>query len=231
MTLAQKQCGVGRLGLSLLLLMLFVVPFAHAAPKVASSSEASSSAQVDGIIDAAVDKLWAQNDEYWHQGDYPRIIALDRIITQADPHFIDCYNTGAWLMWSSGLDSDAQAFYEQAVANNPHVSAAYYDYGMFLLNHRKDFAGAIRVYGQDTQHADAGILDWRMLAHSYEKAGDWKRAVQTWRQIKTRWPHGVAHDSTSAAVDDNNLQRALAHLNGTSGTNAPEAAGKTPPAP
>ena len=143
-------------------LLLGAMSLAGAAPK-----DTSSRAQVDGIVSAVVDRLWAQNDDYWHHGDYPRIIALDRIITQADPHFVDCYNTGAWLMWSSGRDADAQAFYALGVANNPRELAAYYDYGMFLLNHRKDYPAAIRVYRQDTLRANAGLLDWRMLAHSY----------------------------------------------------------------
>jgi tetratricopeptide (TPR) repeat protein len=194
-----------------LLLTLFVwTPLAQAAPKDASSR--SSQVQVNGIVDTVMDKLWAQDDEYWHSGDYPRIIALDRIMAQAEPHFIECYNAGAWLMWSDGLDDDAQAFYQQCVVNNPSDSSAYYDYGMFLLNHRKEYPAAIRVFRQDIAHTGGDLLDWRMLAHSYEKNGDWDRAVQTWRQIKTRWPHGIPKDPTSAAVDDNNLKRALSHL-------------------
>lgn len=187
---------------------------ATASSAEAASGPKSSPAQVDGIVSAVVTQLWNHNDVYWHQGDYPRIIAMDRIITQADPHFIDCYNTGAWLMWSDGHNSDAEAFYQQAVANNPHASAAYYDYGMFLYNHLKQYDKAVRLYTRDTQHADAGILDWRMLAHSYERAGKWQDAVNTWREIQKRWPHGVSSDPSSADVDSNNLKRAMAHLHG-----------------
>lgn len=191
----------------------------------AATAPKSSQAQVDGIVSAVVTRLWDHNDVYWHQGDYPRIIAVDRIITQADPHFVDCYNTGAWLMWSDGHDSDAEAFYQQGVANNPRDSAAYYDYGVFLFNHRKEYAKAVQAYTRDTQRADAGILDWRMLAHSYEKAGKWQQAVDTWRAIQKRWPIGVKNDPTSAAVDANNLKRALSHLNSAAplGSAAPAA--------
>ena len=206
--LKRMLCGAG------VAAVLMTLTAAVGAAPAQAPQDTSSPAQVDGIVGAVVDRLWAKNDEYWHRGDYPRIIALDRIITQADPHFVECYNTGAWLMWSSGRDADAQAFYAQAVAHNPHDPAAYYDYGMFLFNHRKDYPAAVRVYRRDTQRANGGLLDWRMLAHSYEKAGDWARAVQTWRQIKARWPHGTDRDPASAAVDARNLQRALAHLNG-----------------
>ena len=193
----------------LVTLLLMLAPGLRAAP---GAGDSSSPAQVDGIVSAVVDKLWAQNDLYWHVGDYPRIIALDRIITQADPHFVDAFNTGAWLMWSDGLDSDAQAFYELAVRDNPDDPAAYYDYGMFLFNHRHDYPAAIRVYRQDVQRAAPGVLDWRMLAHSYEKAGDWTQAVATWRQIKVLWPHGDPRDPTHGGIDDQNMRRALSHL-------------------
>ncbi len=196
-----------------LLAAVFPAPSASAAPRSRKHSPqppVSSPAQVDGIVSAAVDSLWVQTDVYWHQGDYPRIIALDRIITQADPHFMESFNTGAWLMWSSGLDADAEAFYQQSVRNNPRTSAAYYDYGLFLFNHRHDYPGAIRVFTQDVAKADPGVLDWRMLAHSYEKAGRWDRAVAVWRRIKARWPHGAPGDSARGAVDDLNLRRALA---------------------
>jgi tetratricopeptide (TPR) repeat protein len=189
--------------------IFLLAPGLQAAP---GGSDSSSLTQVDGIVSAVVDNLWAQGDMYWHEGDYPRIIALDRIITQADPHFVDAFNTGAWLMWSDGLDGDAQAFYELAVRSNPHDPAAYYDYGMFLFNHRHDYAAAIRVYRRDVQQASPGVLDWRMLAHSYEKADAWDQAVGIWRQIKARWPHGDPRDPTHGDIDDQNLRRALSHL-------------------
>ena len=194
---------------------------AHAAPK-----DTSSPAQVAGIIDAATDKLWAQNDAYWHQGDYPRIIALDRIITQADPHFIECYNTGAWLMWSSGRDADAQAFYAEAVANNPHDSTAYYDYGMFPAESPQRLSGGdpgVPAGYPAGQRRPSGLADARPFLREGPETGG--RRCRPGKQIKARWPHGTAHDRTSADVDDNNLHRALAHLNGT----APAAGGTATP--
>lgn len=191
---------------ALFALLCAVLPAAAAPPPATSSP-----VQADGIVSAAVDGLWAQTDAYWHKGDYPRIIALDRIITQADPNFVESFNAGAWLMWSSGLDADAEAFYQQAVQYNPDNSAAYYDYGLFLFNHRHDYPGAVRVFTQDVARANPGVLDRRMLAHSYEKAGQWDLAAAVWRRIKARWPHGAPGDPSHGDVDDRNLRRALAH--------------------
>jgi len=158
--------------------------------------------QCDGIMDGIVDHLWSATDFYFHHGDYPRIIGLDRIITQADPKFVECYSTGGWLMDSLGRTSDAEAFYQEACRNNPESSPAFYSLGMFYYGSVHDYAAAVAVYQQDTAVASADINDWKMLAHSYERMKELDRAVATWKEIKSRWPNGPAVES--------NLNRVLA---------------------
>ncbi len=192
--------------LSVILLWAPALAASAAPPKHAASSQhplpASSQAQVDGIISAAVDKLWEQSDVYWHHGDYPRIIALDRIITQADPHFLEPYETGGWLMESMGNYGDAEAYYRQGVQNNAHLSEPYYHLGFFYFNTLHDYPKAVQVFREDTQQSDTGVNDWKMLAHSYEHTGDIDQAAATWQHIKARWPHAPAVDA--------NLNRVLA---------------------
>jgi len=163
----------------------------------------TSSVQVEGIISRVTDKLWNQNEIYWHHGDYPRIIALDRIITQTDPTFVECYATGGWLMESLGNLDDAEAYYMQGVARNPRVSYAYWNLGFFYFSTRHDYPEASRILKMDTAERGADINDWKMLAHSYEKMGDWNDAVATWKQIAVRWPKGLSVDRL--------LHRALDH--------------------
>ncbi len=149
---------------------------------------------MDGVIGGVVDKLWRQTDDYWHHGDYPRIVALDRIITQADPQFLEAYSTGGWLMDSLGRTEDAEAFYTLGTQNNPHAAYAYWNLGFFHFNSTHDYLAAAAAFQKDTQQADAGLNDWKMLAHSYEKAGYWDKAVTTWEEIKARWPNGLSVD-------------------------------------
>lgn len=148
--------------------------------------------QSDGIVSGMVDTMWAQVDTYFHQGDYPRICALDRVITQCDPHFVDCYSTGGWLMDSLGRRADAEAFYQEGVRNNPTESAAYYSLGMFYYNTLKDYSAAAAVYKQDVDEANADVNDWKMLAHSYEKLKRIDDAVDVLEKAKSRWPNGPA---------------------------------------
>lgn len=208
------------LALSLLALSatsVFAAPKHHPPRVVSKHAEAASvgETQVDGVLSGVADKLWAQNDVYWHTGDYPRIIALDKIIVQADPHFIECYTTGAWLMWSDGANAEAEAFYKQCVRDNPSTSLAYYDYGFFLYNHLHRYADARQVFARSAALSDAGVLDYRMLAHSYEKLKQYDKAVGVWRRIKARWPQGAPQDGTHGAVDTNNLNKDLLLLKGT----------------
>ncbi len=212
-----------KLFLSMALLLAGSMLAASAAPKKSSVSPQAKSAQVDAIVSATVDNLWAQTDVYWHHGDYPRIVGLDRIIVQADPHFLESYETGGWLLESMGKNQDAEAFYQLGIANNPHVSYAYYGLGFFYFNTMHNYPSAVAVFQKDTKTPDASVLDWRMLAHSYERTGDWGQAVATWREIKHRWPNGAPNDLTHGGVDDKNLREALAHLQ-SAGT----ASGKTP---
>lgn len=158
------------------------------------SPPASSPIQVEGVVAGVVDRLWRQTDEYWHGGDYPRIVALDRVITEADPQFLEAYSAGGWLMDSLGRTQDAEAFYKLGVARNPHAAYAYWNLGFFYFNTTKDYAQAARVFQMDTRQAGADLNDWKMRAHAEEKAGQWNQAVATWHTIKAKYPNGLAVD-------------------------------------
>ncbi len=174
------------------LVILAVALPASAAPPSAPPSQ--SQIQVDGITARVVDKLWNQTDNYWHDGDYPRIVALDRVITEADPQFLEAYSNGGWLMDSLGRTGDAEAYYKLGTANNPHSAYAYWNLGFFYFNTTKDYAKAAHAFEMDTRQPDADLNDWKMRGHAQEKAGQWDQAVATWRTIKAKWPNGLAVD-------------------------------------
>ncbi len=150
--------------------------------------------QANGIVSNVVDKLWNQTDAYWHEGDYPRIIALDRIITEADPQFLEAYSNGGWLMDSLGRKQDAEAYYTLGVRNNPHAEYAYHNLGFFYFNTAHDYPAAAQAFRHAVQQRDTDLNTWKMLAHSYEKAGAWDDAVAVWQQTRARYPHGLSVD-------------------------------------
>jgi len=179
--------------LPIIALFLLMLP---AGSVKAAETAATGQAQVDGIFDKMVDHLWYQTDIDWKRGDYPRIIALDRIIVLEDPHFVECYNTGAWLMESLGRHSDAEAFDQQALQNNPSSVDAYLNLGMFYTSFAHDYAAAEAVFRKCVAVCpDAGLPEWKMIAHCYERENMIDDAVATWQEIKRRYPNGLAVDS------------------------------------
>lgn len=181
---------------AVLLLCFFSIFPAQAAPTAAQQQ-----VQAGGIVSGVVDTLWNQTDHYWHGGDYPRIVALDRIITEADPQFLEAYSNGGWLMDSLGRTQDAQAYYTLGVRNNPQSEYAYRNLGFFYFNTKHDYPAAAQAFRRAVQQRDADLNVWKMLAHSYEKAGQWDNAVETWQQTRARFPHGMSVDRLLAEAE------------------------------
>lgn len=190
----------------LAVLLLSVLP---AASVQAAPTAAQQQRQASGIVSGVVDRLWNQTDAYWHDGDYPRIVALDRIVTEADPQFLEAYSNGGWLMDSLGRTQDAQAYYTLGTQNNPHAEYAYWNLGFFYFSTAHDYPAAARAFRQAVRLPDADLKDWKMLAHSYEKAQNWDLAVSTWEQTRARYPHGLSVDRLLAEAVQKRRQAQL----------------------
>lgn len=145
--------------------------------------------QADGIVSGVVDTLWDQTDAYWHSGDYPRIVALDRVITEADPQFLEAYSNGGWLMDSLGRTADAEAYYTLGTRNNPHAEYAYWNLGFFYFNTPRNYPAAAQAFQMAVRLPGADVRDWKMLGHSYEKSKRWDDALSVWQQARSRYPH------------------------------------------
>lgn len=157
-----------------------------------TASTSSDQAQIDGICSIVAGDLWNRTDYYFDAGDYPRAIALDRVIAVAEPQFMDSYVTGAWLMDSMGDRKDAEAFYRDCVINNPRRSYGYYNLGWFYYNSLKDYPKALATFQADVKTPDADVNDWKMLAHCYEKLGNYNQALVVWKQTAKLYPTGPA---------------------------------------
>jgi len=197
---------------------VFFLPFIAALLYLASStayaapSVQQQQVQAGGIVSGVVDTLWDQTDRYWHGGDYPRIVALDRIITEADPQFLEAYSNGGWLMDSLGRTQDAEAYYTLGTRNNPHAEYAFWNLGFFYFDTPHNYLAAVQAFQNAVRLPDADVRDWKMLAHSYEKAGRWDDAVDVWQQTRSRYPHNVSVARLLAEAERN---RRKAHGNGT----------------
>ena len=183
-----KPIALFPISVSLVLFAGTLCPLAipiQAAPPTARQQQI----QADGIVSGVVGTLWDQTDEYWHAGDYPRMVALDRVITEADPQFLEAYSNGGWLMDSLGRTADAEAYYTLGTRNNPHAEYAYWNLGFFYFNTPHNYQAAAQAFQKAVRLPGADVRDWKMLGHSCEKAGHWDDALSVWQQARSRYPH------------------------------------------
>ena len=192
---------------------LFVVPaslylfsMTHSAIANPAVSAGYSQAQVDGMSSRIVDNLWARTDYWWHYGAYTRIIAEDRIITEADPQFAEPYATGGWLLESLGNNADAEKYYSLGTSRNPQNSYLWYNLGFFYYNTKKNYPKAIISFTHSSSVPGAGINDWKMLAHSYERNHQLDKAIAVWEKLHATYAndgvviHNLAEDQARLAA-------------------------------
>jgi tetratricopeptide (TPR) repeat protein len=162
-----------------------------AAPAAKSQTLSQAITQVDGITNDVVDKLWAGTDEYWHHGDYYRIVSILRVCVEADPVFTDAYGNGAWLLWSLGDTQGADRFLKYGIARRPELWDLEYEFGWHLYN-TKRYAAALPYLKRATANPKANALAWKQLAHTYDRLGRFKESVAAWRTVVKKFPNDVA---------------------------------------
>ncbi len=141
--------------------------------------------------DYLTDILWIGIDGYWHEGDWNSSLRLCKEIVQIDPHFVEAYTNGAYLLWNQNRDKEAIAMYEQGIAANPESPDLYFDFGFFYRD-RKNYDKAIRFFRQAVKYG-APATQQHMLAATLEEAGKKQEALEEWRNILKRFPDdGVA---------------------------------------
>jgi tetratricopeptide (TPR) repeat protein len=159
--------------------LLFLLICLTASPALAQDQVPDESMQaLQNILGNTRDTLWEKNDEFWHRGEFERCIATMRLITQIDPHDMEAYDDGAWLMQNQLRDDEAEVFLKEGLANNPDSYFMYFCLGYFYYIHER-FDEAIDCLSVATTF-DPPMTSWHTLAHAYENAGYVDSALNTW---------------------------------------------------
>lgn len=182
--------------------LLAVSACAAAPPAPASPGmvPAETVAQVNGMTERVIDKLWAQTDHYWHEGDYNRIVGLLRVCVEADPAFLEAYSSGAWLLWSMGDTAAADRFLTLGVSRNPGRWDLHFDFGWHLYN-TKRYQAALPHLQKATTFPKASSIAWKTLGHCYDRLGRIDEAVQAWRTVVRRFPGDTAGPTNLRRVE------------------------------
>ncbi|MCE5314999.1 MAG: hypothetical protein ABFD49_05195 [Armatimonadota bacterium] len=161
------------LGIAALLATLIATPvFAQ------SDVPEESAYALQNMFAVTRDKLWECNDKFWHRGEYERCIAMMRLITQVDPHDMDAYDNGAWLMQNQLRDEDAEAFLLDGLPGNSDTYDIYFALGYFYYIHERPDEAI--DYLAIAVTLEPPMFAWHTLAHAYEYAGDVDSALSVW---------------------------------------------------
>ncbi len=179
-------------------------PFAPAAASLSEYGETAgflsfaATALVSGFRGLAADLLWLKADQYWHAGQWQRILPVYQLVTRLQPGFTLAWSLGGWQMAynlseRAGRGDTAAAawvqkgisFLKEGLRHNPEKADLYFDLGWTYFDKLKDYAAAI-AYLEKAAHRDEASQTLRVLAHAYEKDGRPAQALAVWKKLLQR---------------------------------------------
>jgi len=164
--------------------------------------QASQEELVDAVLGDAMNEIWSQTDEHYHDGEFNHVINLSRIVAQGDPHNMEAYANPAYLLWSTGRSDEAEAILKQGLEANPNNYYMYDELGTYWLIYRKDPKAAIPFYEKAVKF-DCPFAPWNSLANCYEKTDQLEKAIAAWER-------GTLYPGDAVAIV--RLKRARARL-------------------
>ncbi|MEN6356475.1 MAG: hypothetical protein ABFD83_05250 [Armatimonadota bacterium] len=193
-----------------------------------------------GFKEVVAGALWVRADTFFHMGQYQAIVPIVRLVTWLDPHNIDVFTTGAWHLDYNFVDDDQMsdkryipasiALLKEGIANNPNTWDLYFELGWTHYSKKLgDEQKALYYIKKATEHEGYDVNTGRklprpefvdrMLAHQYEKVGDFDKAVDEWYKSRkrTQWliknPLATTFaDNVSLDICDRNLSLLLMRI-------------------
>lgn len=150
------------------------------------------------ILDKVFDRLSDVSDNWFHRGEYLRVVQAHRMRIARDPTDLEAYFLAAWLLWSSGKSDEAQAMYSAAVQAAPESWEPYFEAGMHWSGRRDEHKAALWLISACTHGAP--VRAWKMLSHTYRKLGEIQTALKVMEYAKIMDPTDDAIDRNLASL-------------------------------
>lgn len=122
-------------------------------------------------------------DEYWHDGQHYKTMALMFVLIEYDPHDVENISGLAWLLDGYGETARAIQVYQRGIRLNPNRYDIYYDLGYAYFNKRQ-YEQALPYLEKAVTFANVPPFVWKTLAHCYERLGQLERSLHTWQKVK-----------------------------------------------
>ena len=139
------------------------------------------------MVNAIVDGIWDTSDQYFHDGDYIRVVSLIRICVEADPSFDEAYSSGGYLLWSLGENGSAEAFLEYGTRRSKKPGSLNNEMGQQLYR-TKNYAAALPYFQKAVKLGGVNVTAYTTLAHCYTKLNKFEDALQVWKQVVEKFP-------------------------------------------
>lgn len=147
--------------------------------------------QADGLVSAVVDRLWAEGDRFYHEGDYNRVISLGRICVEADPSFDDAYSSIGYLLWSMQEMASAEGTLLYGVKHSPQHATLNYELGYQYFRTKK-FTEALPYLKKAVEYPDAQPPYFATLGHCQTRLGLHADSVVTWKKCVQKFPNFIS---------------------------------------
>jgi tetratricopeptide (TPR) repeat protein len=137
------------------------------------------------------------HEQQIHDGDnsaYRKLYSLCARAVWLDPYFIHVYNVGSAAIGfvQERYDEAAVLLKEGVVWNYDPDSVKYWrmNYALAALGYNKvkDYKKAIAILEKMIDPEDSPLILLRVLANTYEKNGDYRKAIKMWRFIGYKFP-------------------------------------------
>ncbi len=122
--------------------------------------------------------------------DISEALPLFRLMTWSDPHFVEAYNFGAFLVFSAAQNHNlnrALNFLEEGIENNPNSYVLHTEYGQYQLNDAKNLLAARDHFlkaAQIVQRTPAAQIEKVDAQDQQEAERGWEYLVITYRKLK-----------------------------------------------
>jgi len=128
--------------------------------------------------------LWIKVDRYHHElQEHQKSLEADselmpmiRIITWLDPHFVEAYGVGGWLLTGYlHRPEEGRAFLEEGIAHNPGRWELYESMGWYYLKVRRDPERALQIFRKALEYPIEGFDRERLskLCENLKKNRGW----------------------------------------------------------
>ncbi len=144
-------------------------------------------------------RLIQLSDEFWHDGQHYKVMALMHVLIAYSPEEVEYYSDLAWLYSSYGDAVRARQTYERGIRAVPNQWDLYYDYGFWLFQ-RGELERARTYLERAVSFPNVPGYAWKTLAHACERMGDYKRSLEAWENAKKVDPNDGAVEPNMARV-------------------------------